>query len=48
MSVQALSQSEIRLSWTDNSSNKNGFDIERNGQKVASIDAGTESYGNGL
>ena len=49
LTATALSRSQIRLNWTDNSSNESGFQIERstNGTtftQIATVGAGVKTY----
>ncbi|WP_246208645.1 copper amine oxidase N-terminal domain-containing protein [Anaerotalea alkaliphila] len=42
--AEALSESEIRLTWRDNATDEQGFHIERNGIRIATVPADTQSY----
>ncbi len=49
LSANAISDSRIDLSWSDNSSNEDGFIISRGGSDIATVGAGVTSYSdNGL
>ena len=43
LKAAALSDSEIRLTWTDNADNETGFAIERNQHEIATVGADVES-----
>ena len=43
LSALALSDSEIRLTWTDNADNETGFSIERNQHEIATVGADVET-----
>ncbi len=44
LSASAVSQSQINLTWSDNSSNETGFRLYREGVLVATMGAGTTTY----
>jgi titin len=46
LSASAASQSQINLSWTDNSSNETGFEIYRGGSLITTTAANATSYSN--
>ncbi|MDY7076739.1 MAG: pre-peptidase C-terminal domain-containing protein [Chloroflexota bacterium] len=44
LNASAVSQSQINLTWADNSSNETGFRLFREGLHVATLGAGTTTY----
>jgi fibronectin type 3 domain-containing protein len=44
LSSEALSPTEIKLTWEDNSDKEDGFRIYRNGKGIAELDPNTTSY----
>jgi len=44
LSATAVSQTQINLSWSDNSNNEDGFKVYRNGSYLASVGANVTSY----
>ncbi len=44
LSLQALSSTEIELTWNDNSENESGFRVYRNGELIEELNSNTTSY----
>jgi hypothetical protein len=44
LAAEALSHSEIRLTWQDNADDEQGFYLERNGTQIVTLPADTQTY----
>jgi alpha-tubulin suppressor-like RCC1 family protein len=44
LAAEALSRTEIRLTWRDNAEDEQGFHLERNGTQIATLPANTQTY----